>query len=337
MRRRFFRGILATALAVTLSLVVVSVAFAVPGNTHGNSADRGHGPKMSTTVLGQLPVVQKGGPAAGGTEVTIKGRGFEGATAVTFGVVPATSFAVASDRVITAVAPAGTVGQTVAVTVTTPAGTSAGDNAAQYRYKDAKFPGSHIPGITAPAVRHVAPKAGPVTGGARVMVIGVGFQDVTAVTFGTVPATAFKVLSTRVIVATSPAGTAGQVDVTVTTAKGTSPVVESDHYTYKEVMPPVVRRVGPDTGGPAAGGARVMIIGDNFRGVTSVMFAAVPATSFKVLNSHVIAAVSPAGTEGSSVDVTVTTAKGTSAITAADLYLYKTPDISGQDLPDADD
>jgi hypothetical protein len=333
MRRRLARGVLVAVLAVVLSLVLVSVAFAAPRGTRGNSAGSSHRP-AAESVSAQLPVVQKvapkSGPAAGGTEVTIKGSGFQGATAVTFGAVSATSFAVASDRVITAVAPAGIAGQAVDVTVTTPVGTSATGVSDLYRYREVRWPGSnvpgsHIPGITLPAVRHVAPKAGPVTGGVRVMVIGVGFQDVTAVTFGTVPATAFKALSTRVIVATSPAGTVGQVDVTVTTAKGTSAIGASDLYTYKEVLPPVVWRVGPKIGGPAAGGARVMVIGDNFQGVTAVMFGTVPATSFKVLNRHVIVAVSPAGTEGQSVDVTVTTVKGTSPTSAKDLYLYKTP------------
>jgi hypothetical protein len=327
MRRRLARGVMGAVLAVVLSLVLISVAFAAPSGTHGNSAGKSThaGPGSVST---QLPVVHrvapKSGPAAGDTAVTIKGSGFADATAVTFGTVPATSFAVVSDRVITAVAPAGTAGQTVDVTVTTPAGTSATGAADQYRYRSVKLPGSNIPDIALPAVRHVAPKAGPVTGGMRVKVIGVGFQDVTAVTFGTVPATAFKALSTRVIVATSPAGSVGPVDVTVTTAKGTSAISASDVYTYKEVQPPVVWRVGPRTGGPAAGGARVMIIGDNFLGVTGVTFGTVPAMSFKVLNRHVIVAISPAVTVGQSVDVTVTTAKGTSAIGPNTLYLYKT-------------
>jgi hypothetical protein len=64
-------------------------------------------------------------PAAGGTTVTVYGGRFAGATAVTFGGVPATSFTVVNGGTIAAVAPAGVAG-TVQVTVTTPAGTSAG-------------------------------------------------------------------------------------------------------------------------------------------------------------------------------------------------------------------
>jgi hypothetical protein len=342
MRRRLARGVVGAAVAVVLSLVLISVAFAAPGSTHGKSDGKSDGKSNRSNVAASTgPVVAKvapkSGPAAGGTTVTIKGSGFEGATAVAFGTVPATSFAITSDRVITAVAPASTAGQTVHITVTTLVGTSATSASDRYRYKGVRLPGSNIPGITLPAVRNVAPKAGPETGGARVRVTGAGFQDVTAVTFGTVPATAFRVLSTRVIVATSPAGAVGPVNVTVTTAKGTSAISASAVYTYKEVLPPVVWRIAPKTGGPAAGGARVIIIGENFLGVTGVMFGTVPATSFRVLNHHVIVAVSPAGTEGQSVDVTVITTKGTSPISPYALYLYKTLVPSGEEETDSDD
>jgi len=68
-------------------------------------------------------VVPNTGPAAGGTTVTINGTRFTGATAVTFGATPASTFTVVSDAQITAVTLAGTV-STVDVTVTTPSGTS---------------------------------------------------------------------------------------------------------------------------------------------------------------------------------------------------------------------
>ena len=50
----------------------------------------------------------RSGPAAGGTAVTLSGRGFTNATAVRFGTVPAASYTVVSDAQITAVAPAST-------------------------------------------------------------------------------------------------------------------------------------------------------------------------------------------------------------------------------------
>lgn len=62
--------------------------------------------------------------AAAGSQVTITGTGFTGATAVKFGATNATSFVVVDDRHIVAVVPAGSAGA-ANITVTTPAGTSA--------------------------------------------------------------------------------------------------------------------------------------------------------------------------------------------------------------------
>jgi hypothetical protein len=64
------------------------------------------------------------GPAAGGTNVTITGTGFTGATGVSFGGTAATAFTVVSDTEITATAPARNAGA-ADVTVTTANGTSA--------------------------------------------------------------------------------------------------------------------------------------------------------------------------------------------------------------------
>lgn len=67
-------------------------------------------------------IVPATGAAAGGTSVAIVGTGLTGASAVTFGSAPATSFAVISDTQIVAASPAGS--GSVTVTVTTPSGVS---------------------------------------------------------------------------------------------------------------------------------------------------------------------------------------------------------------------
>jgi hypothetical protein len=88
------------------------------------------------TVSGLAPA---DGLVEGGTSVTITGNGFTGATAVRFGSVTATSFTVASDTQIVAVAPgtsltAGTPSKTVNVSVTTTAGASGNTAADDYLY-----------------------------------------------------------------------------------------------------------------------------------------------------------------------------------------------------------
>ncbi len=81
------------------------------------------------TVTGISPT---SGPAAGATSVTVTGTGFIGATAVSFGPNPATSFTVDSGTQISAISPAGS--GTVDVRVTTPAGTSADTTADNFIY-----------------------------------------------------------------------------------------------------------------------------------------------------------------------------------------------------------
>src|SRR3989440_59347 len=84
-----------------------------------------------------------------------------------------------------------------------------------------------------------------------------------------------------------------------------------------------VTGVTPDFGAPA-GATAVTITGSGFTGATSVKFGATAATSFAVVNDTTITAVSPAHALGA-VDVTVTTAAGTSAISSNDLFVYATP------------
>jgi len=80
-----------------------------------------------------------------------------------------------------------------------------------------------------------------------------------------------------------------------------------------------VTGVSPNTG-PAAGGTSVVITGSNLSGVMAVKFGSTNASSFTLTSETQITASSPAGT--GTVDVTVTTAGGTSATSAADRFTY---------------
>jgi hypothetical protein len=82
-----------------------------------------------------------------------------------------------------------------------------------------------------------------------------------------------------------------------------------------------VTGVSPNTGA-AFGGTPVTITGTGFsNGTTSVMFGGSPAASYSVVDDNTITAVSPAHASGP-VDVTVTTAMGTSVISAADVFTF---------------
>lgn len=82
-----------------------------------------------------------------------------------------------------------------------------------------------------PTVTAVEPSEGPQPGGTTVTITGTSFTGATAVDFGANAAKSFEVQSETSITAESPAGT-GTVDVTVTTAEGTSATGSSDQFTY---------------------------------------------------------------------------------------------------------
>src|SRR5215471_14475435 len=82
-----------------------------------------------------------------------------------------------------------------------------------------------------PTVTNVNPNTGPTPGGTSVTITGTNFSDATAVRFGNNAAGSFTVNSATQITATSPAGI-GTVDVTVTTAGGTTAISTADQFTY---------------------------------------------------------------------------------------------------------
>ncbi|MFJ6902723.1 IPT/TIG domain-containing protein [Streptomyces griseoluteus] len=248
-----------------------------------------------TYVAAAVPVVTAvtpdSGPTSGGTSVVITGTGFTGASAVRFGGVPATSFTVNSATQITAVTPAGGPGA-AAVTVTTPAGTSAASPDAYFFY-------------AAPPVLNTAdPGQGPVSGGTVVTLTGTSLLNTSAVRFGATNATSFTVVSSTQITATAPPG-AGSTQITVTTPGGPSNPVP-----YAYIAAPVLTALVPNSG-PTSAGAVVTLLGANLATATKVTFGG-QNVPFTVVSDTQVTAVAPAGAAGP-VTVSVTTAGGTSA------------------------
>ena len=83
-----------------------------------------------------------------------------------------------------------------------------------------------------PYVTAINPSSGPAAGGTTVTIMGGGFALGETVNFGTVAATSVSCSSSTTCTVVSPAETAGTVDVTVTTAGGTSPIQTVDQFTY---------------------------------------------------------------------------------------------------------
>ena len=172
--------------------------------------------------------------------------------------------------------------------------------------------------VPPPRVTSVSVTSGPAAGGTSVTITGTGFTGATAVTFGATPAASFTVNGDTSITAVSPAASAGTVDVTVTTAGGTSAASSTDQFTF--IAAPAVSGLSPDSG-TVDGGTLVTITGTNFIDVTAVNFGETPA-GFTVNDDSSITAVSPAAEAPDTVHVTVVTVGGMSATSAADKFTY---------------
>ena len=203
---------------------------------------------------------------------------------------------------ITVTSPSGT--GTVSVTVTTPGGSAA---AGKFTYM-----------APAPAVTGLSPSSGTTAGGTAVTISGTNLGGATGVSFGGAGGTITADSSTQIIV-TSPPGT-GTVSVTVTTPGGSA---GAGRFTYV-TPPPAVTAISPSSG-TTDGGTTVTITGTNLAGANSVSFGGVAGRIISDSSTQ-ITVTSPAGK--GTVYITVTTAAGTSAATAACEYTYMAPVIN---------
>lgn len=199
-----------TAVAPAGSAGAAVVTVTTPGGTSAPDAFFFY---AAPPVLNSAAPAQ--GPTAGGVVVTLTGSDLLNAGAVRFGITNAASFTVVSATQITATAPPGT--GSSPITVITPGGTS---NPVAFSY------------VATPTLTALVPGSGPTSAGTVVTLTGTNLATASAVTFGGT-AVSFTVVSDTQITAVAPAGPAGPVAVTVTTAGGTSPVL-----TYTRVAPP---------------------------------------------------------------------------------------------------
>jgi hypothetical protein len=205
-----------TAVSPTESAGRVSIVVVTPGGVStGVSADE-FSFDDAPTVSAVSPAA---GPTAGGRQVVISGTNFRSASAVNFGGTPAVSFTVVSPTSIVAQTPGGPAA-TVAVTVTTPGGTSTTSPADAYTFQNV------------PVITSISPSAGPTGGGTSVTITGTGLTGTTRVWFGTTQATSFTNVSDTQITAVSPTESAGRVSIVVVTPGGVSTGVSADEFSF---------------------------------------------------------------------------------------------------------
>ncbi|MFT3943058.1 MAG: IPT/TIG domain-containing protein [Ancrocorticia sp.] len=235
------------------------------------------------------------GPVSGKTLVTVTGTGFSKATKVLFGDKAGRQLKVLSDTELTVIAPRGW--GKVNVRVVTKAGASKASASSKYRY------------VEAPRITAVRPGSAGTDNRQTITITGRDFIDVSEVLFGKVPGSDIRVLSENKLTVTAPAHRAGSTNVRVVTAYGTSEKRRATRFTF--VAPPQVASVRPASG-PAEGGTKVTINGSGFTNATRVSFGDKPAKKLRVLSDRKLTVTAPAGTAGSTVDVSVTGKYGTS-------------------------
>lgn len=173
----------------------------------------------------------------------------------------------------------------------------------------------------APTIEDINPNFGSIAGGDFITIRGTNFTNVNAVNFGSIGAS-FAVISPTQIIAISPPGSAGAVDITVVSLAGMSAITPNTQFIYQSPSspPPTIVNIHPNNG-PTAEGNHIRIIGTNFVDVINVKFGSINAASFTVISPTLIIAVAPQGS--GTVDVTVTTWAGTSATHYRDRYTYR--------------
>ncbi len=251
------------------------------------------------------------GPA--GTVVTLEGENLGSASSVRFG---STSVLITSgEEGPSVVAPPGSGTVNVSVSASVPGGCSV-SSSASFTYT------TRLTGLE--------PSRGPAAGGTTVHITGPGLAGATAVKFGGIEATSFKVESETAISAVTPPGAIGDpfAQVTVTTPSG---LHSGERFTY-EVG---ITSIAPSSG-PAAGGTAVTITGPSIykapcslgnclsiQFVNAVKFGSTPATRFYLASETELVAIAPPGT--GTVDITVESLGVTSPLTPADRFTYIPP------------
>ncbi|MGY5079223.1 IPT/TIG domain-containing protein, partial [Streptomyces nigrescens] len=168
--------------------------------------------------------------------------------------------------------------------------------------------------VPVPAISSLSPTSGPTAGGNVVTVNGTNLSGATSVKFGSNSATVLTNTASQITVV-APAGPPSSVNVTVTTAGGTS-----NPLPYFYLAAPTLSDLSPHLG-PATGGNTVTVFGTNLTLTNAVNFGGNPATVINVVSDNQLTVTAPAGS--GTVVVTVTTPGGTStAATGNPYYTY---------------
>ncbi|MEQ1892209.1 MAG: IPT/TIG domain-containing protein, partial [Planctomycetota bacterium] len=273
------------------------------GTTHEPVAFAYH---AAPTITGVTP---DAGSTSGGTPVQLSGTGFlahaAGTNLVRFGAAQASAVVVLDDGTLTCVAPPGTRGALVEVSLENANGAALLAGAFLYR--------------NAPELLALAPSGVSPLGGALLTLSGTNFNAPTppTVRIGGALANSVEVLSDTQATCVVPAGSGGSlVDVELTTEDGSATLSAALRYF---AAPDLVAR--SPASGTSLGGTTVTLTGSGFLsdvlGPNSVTFGGLPARSVTTVDDTRVRAVAPNQTPGSVVDLRLANSNGEDVLLAA--------------------
>ncbi len=234
-------------------------------------------------------VTPAAGPTAGGTQATIRGRGFAEGMSVSFGNADATVQSVGAEGTEANVTiPSNAAGLVDVGVQLSDGGADLLADGFYYRTDPDEF---HLAAVH--------PRFGPAGGGEEVRLIGAGLDAAgVSIAFGGTSASVVR-SGPGYAVVDLPSHAAGLVDVVASDGSGTSSTLD-DGFEYLEAVE--ITGVSPAEG-PAGGGTSVTIEGSGFEGATSVDFGGMSA-QFSVDSDTQITATTPTRAPGT-VDVSV--------------------------------
>ncbi|MBI2372557.1 MAG: IPT/TIG domain-containing protein [Deltaproteobacteria bacterium] len=230
---------------------------------------------VEPTLNGVLP---RSGSELGGTRVVLRGTAFADPLTVRFGGVEATSVLLLDEVSIAATTPPGPIGR-VSVSVTTPGGEATLPNAFTY-VRDLQL-------------IDVDPADLPEVGGARVKVVGRGFDDHTIVLLDRKPLRGMIVTGPETIEGFVPALRPGRPEVIVLNRDAR--VSRSD--LVRVYATPQVLSVEPSFG-PDSGGTTVFVQGSGFEGLELAELGGVVDRELRLRSGSTLELTSPALSEG---------------------------------------
>jgi hypothetical protein len=266
------------------------------GNVHCNHCFTYFAPVLLQSIS---PTV---GPQAGGTVVTLTGKGLTADTVVLFGD-KASSTTTFDDTTgtMTATTPPGEQPGAVDVRIFNQIGTSSLRNA--FRYQGA------------PRLTGSSPAGGPLGGGTVVTLTGIGLSDVTTCSFGATAGTQVLVQDDSTLFVTAPAASGeGPVDVSCTSPEGTATLKRAFVYFDTNATGFQLLGVSP-THGPASGGNTLTIVGDGLNNPNVHPLIGGQVAPVVSVSPHQLVVTVPPGTAHSTADVEALTVTLSSAYT----------------------